>query len=88
MFATKIDNSEYRVRFFHGLKHTSAELFVDGSPVAVGYADLHPKDNFVKAIGRKIALQRALQEQPKEVRSKLWQKYWSISPTSKLNVAR
>jgi hypothetical protein len=57
-------------------------------PFAIGYADVHPKDHFIKAVGRKIALSRALKEftESKEERKQVWEKYWSLSSREKLDV--
>jgi hypothetical protein len=39
---------------------TTCNLFRDGDLVATGESNCHPKENFVKAMGRTIALGRAL----------------------------
>lgn len=53
----------------------------EGIVVFTGTALLHPKDNFNKAIGRKISLTRAIEDLPKTVRTQIWEKYHKLWPT-------
>jgi len=64
MFKIQLANREYRIKFHHSPNMTEAWIVDEQTktPYAIGYADLHPKDNFIKAVGRKIALSRALRE--------------------------
>lgn len=49
----------------------------DGERMFVGQAICHPKDQFCKAIGRKIALADAIRGLPKEERKTIWDEYHS-----------
>lgn len=56
------------------------EIYEDGELVALGTAQCSKQDQFVKAVGRKIALTRALKDGMfnKEYRTLIWNKYWSL----------
>jgi hypothetical protein len=90
MFTIELNNREYRVKFWHGNSTTEAWIVDEESkvPFAIGHADLHPSDPYVKAIGRKLALTRALNEftESREERREVWNKYWSMTSTAKLKV--
>ena len=47
----------------------------EGVEVSSGVANVHPKDNFNKEKGRKIALSRAIKTWDKEYRSQVWSEY-------------
>lgn len=36
------------------------------------------KDPFIRSVGRKLALSRAVEGMPKDMRTKIWDKYWSV----------
>jgi len=64
MYFVKINRREYQVRFRHSnavFRYTLCEIMRGDKVVAFGAAECHPKDNFCKNTGRKIALVRALQ---------------------------
>lgn len=90
MFKIELNNREYRIKFHHSPRLTEAWIVDEESkiPFAIGYADVHPKDSFVKAVGRKLALSRALREftESKSERKQVWDKYWSLSSRDKLSV--
>lgn len=46
----------------------------------VGSCHCHPNDQFSKKAGRKIALGRALQSVPRELRQPIWEAYFKICP--------
>jgi hypothetical protein len=46
-----------------------------GVPGLKGSAFTHPNDQFNKAVGRKIALKRALESLPRERRTLIWEAY-------------
>ncbi len=52
---------------------------VDGIPLRESYSYCHPKDNFCRETGRKLALKRALLahtvDQPREFRAAAWEVY-------------
>jgi len=58
-------------------KHTTAVLINPDDNVTIGYGEsiCNEVDNFNKSIGRKIALSRAINHLPKDVRSKIWEDY-------------
>ncbi len=64
MFFVKIKRREFQVRFRHENeyhRYTVCEIKHGYKTVAIGAAECHPKDNFCKETGRKLALARALQ---------------------------
>jgi len=64
MYFVKIKRREYQVRFRHSnvvFRYTICEIMRGDKIVASGAAECHPKDNFCKDTGRKLALSRALQ---------------------------
>lgn len=86
----KTPGSEYGdyfdASFFHGVdertgrQFTTVELFPSNPPLdyvdPFGRADCAFGDNFSKAQGRKIALRRAIQFMPRELRRQIWNEYW------------
>ena len=63
MYFVKIKRREYQVRFRHENRYhryTICEIKRGDRVVALGAAECHPKDNFCKNTGRKLALSRAL----------------------------
>ena len=49
-----------------------------------GFAFRYNKDHPRRSIGRKVALTNAIKSFPKEDRNTIWEKYFSLSPKSKL----
>lgn len=49
----------------------------DGKRTLVGQSICHPKDQFCKAIGRKVALADAIRGLSKETRKTIWDEYHS-----------
>lgn len=84
----KITSSEYGdyfdASFFHGVNERTGRRFtcVELTPEnceyvsAFGKADCALGDNFSKAQGRKIALQRAIRFIPRKLRRQIWNEYW------------
>lgn len=82
-----IGNTTYSVRFTHQNEQsdtdikprfTECKITVDGEQFSgVGYAKVHPKDNFCKEKGRKMALSRALDDSgfKKEDKVIFWNEY-------------
>ena len=46
------------------------------APVALGHAHQSPKDQYVRSVGRKISLTRAIKDFDKRERTKIWGMYW------------
>jgi hypothetical protein len=69
----------FRHEEFEGSRATICTV-VAGPPDApddsFGIAVTHPKDNFCRATGRKIALERAIGHWSKADRRLIWQAYW------------
>lgn len=64
MFFVKIKRREFQVRFRHENRYhryTTCRIMRGDVIVAEGMAICHPKDNFCRDTGRKLALARALQ---------------------------
>lgn len=84
----KTPGSEYGdyfdASFFHGedgrtgRRFTDLELIPENSDYCsrFGRADCALGDNFSKAQGRKIALRRAIQFMPRDLRRQIWNEYW------------
>lgn len=58
------------------LDTTAIVQFADGRNL-LGKAWCHESDNPCKEVGRKLALQRAIEDLPREEREKVWQHYFS-----------
>ncbi len=52
----------------------------------LGHALCSEADCFKKAVGRKLAMQRALRAWPKETRRRVWAAYWAVSKPQKAAV--
>ncbi len=59
----------------HPRRCSIAELSINGEPFTRGMAVCHPKDNFSKVRGRKIALAKALEPLDKLIRRAVWDTY-------------
>jgi len=64
----------YEVRFQHTVEGTRCSVERNGMEHQ-GKAHKHPKDHMHKAIGRKLALQRALKDIPRYERAAIWKDY-------------
>ena len=55
----------------------------DGQVIGTGQTSCHKNDRFVKAVGRKLALKRAMQDSDlsKDERQFLWLKYFQMTNT-------
>ena len=53
-------------------------------PSGLGIARRNPMDVFRKAVGRKLAFERAIGVFRRTLRAQLWKSYWSITPVSKV----
>ena len=85
-----IDGRDYSFKFQHNTgnttskKETSSQIergtvcrvFNEaGDQVTYGVSNVHPKDNFCKEKGRKIALSRAITSWDKSYREQVWNEY-------------
>ncbi len=59
---------------------TSCRVLYNGERIYYGETALHPKDNYCKEFGRKLALKRVLQTMgiSKEHRTLVWRKYFEV----------
>lgn len=71
--------------FFHGVDERTGRRFTDLKLIPekkVGYGPLFGRadcgfgDQFSKAQGRKIALRRAIEFMPRDLRRQIWNEYW------------
>ena len=53
---------------------TVAMVRLGGHLLTAGNTRVHPMDNFSRVAGRKVALRRALENVPREVRKQIWTK--------------
>lgn len=89
-----VDTTTYRVTFRHDSAAKSTECLIwhgtEGTDLyAVAFAFCHPKDNFARATGRKVAFAKALAmaEVPREQRRQFWQGYWQALEASRTTAA-
>ena len=83
-----IESSKYKIDFTYEREpYTNKPLNTiclvweeDNTVPLTGMASLHPMDNPVKEVGRKLALARAINLLPLEERKKVWQVYFSRKP--------
>lgn len=87
-----IDNQVIAVKFQHNQtgENKGTKCLItkgkesDGEFVAAGFALLHPKDNFCKEKGRRVALAKALRDTDfnKTQKASFWEAYrnWGINP--------
>jgi len=80
------EGSSFSIRFFHGTtkgtypmpttRYTLCRVFEGpaktGQVRCTGQADCHPNDMYCYETGRKLALARALEGQPKPFRTAVW----------------
>jgi hypothetical protein len=84
MFRVSLDDGRcVSVRFSHFTdplypKGTLCETAIDGQTADAALTQLHPKDNFCRATGRKVSLARAIAALPKAVRTAIWRRYWEV----------
>ena len=76
----KIDGRDYSFKFQHNTtgkeRGTVCRVFNEaGDQVIYGVSNVHPKDNFCKEKGRKIALSRAITSWDKVYREQVWSEY-------------
>lgn len=76
----KIDGRDYSFKFQHNTtgkeRGTVCRVFNEaGNQVIYGVSNVHPKDNFCKEKGRKIALSRAIKSWDKVYREQVWNEY-------------
>ena len=76
----KIDGRDYSFKFQHNTtgkeRGTVCRVFNEaGDQVIYGVSNVHPKDNFCKEKGRKIALSRAIASWDKNYREQVWNEY-------------
>ena len=75
-----IDGRDYSFKFMHNTigkeRGTVCRVFNEaGDQVTYGVSNVHPKDNFCKEKGRKIALSRAITSWDKSYREQVWNEY-------------
>ena len=87
----KIDGRDYSFKFQHNTGNSKGKLEKEdsqvergtvcrvfnevGDQVTYGVSNVHPKDNFCKEKGRKIALSRAIKSWDKDYREQVWNEY-------------
>ena len=82
----QLDNGQkFDVRFTHHLDspvpHTEVQIANcewDSTSYLLGAGLCHPNDQFNKAIGRKVALARAISGLPRETRTQIWKAYFAF----------
>ena len=76
------DGNEMELRFTHlqVLKRTVVSvLFSHGLHYFTATAQCNSDDNYNKAIGRKVALARAMRGSvPRDIRTQIWEAYWDF----------
>jgi len=84
MFRLATDSGELKVKFRHirdddprSRAQTDCYIFKDDVIEEVGITFCSLSDNFSRAVGRKIALTRAVKNLPKDLRTKIWHEYFS-----------
>ncbi len=87
MLKLEYDDREINVRFSHRAVDTEFEgerrctwaqvIFVDGNMQFNGKSTCHPRDNFSKSIGRKLALTNAMADFDRDLRKAVWQEYFN-----------
>lgn len=97
-----IEGKSYHLQFVYGIEpvdkqhsggkvdcRTIQAIFVDSGDVIIwtGKATCSPTDRFERAIGRKIALQRAIAELPRETRRSIWIQYHQLVSVNKAVIA-
>ena len=86
-----IDGRDYSFKFQHNTGNSKGKLEKEdsqvergtvcrvfneaGDQVTYGVSNVHPKDNFCKEKGRKIALSRAIASWDKNYREQVWNEY-------------
>ena len=86
-----IDGRDYSFKFQHNTGNSKGKLEKEdsqvergtvcrvlneaGDQVTYGVSNVHPKDNFCKEKGRKIALSRAISKWDKSYRTQVWNEY-------------
>ena len=82
-----VNDKEYHIRFYHHIEgekkttacHVLVNLLIYGFvDIGIGVAVCSHKDNFSRAVGRKIALSRAIRNcfPDKVVRKTVWRAVW------------
>lgn len=61
------------------VRHCSVPL------TGLGIARRNPHDVFKKAVGRKMAFQRAISALSRDLRQQLWSSYWTITPVARVS---
>lgn len=83
--ADKLGRRRVRARVHHGecVGKPCSKLYHEG------IATCSRRDFFVRSVGRKLALQKALANYAKEIRKGLWLAYWQLSrPPRSMNCSR
>lgn len=80
------NDSAVRLHFTHfqheNPRRTEVEIFdlgiSESYSIGQGVTYCHSTDQFCRAIGRKIALQRAIEHLPREARTQIWKAYFDF----------
>ena len=79
MFKTILGNKVFTVTWVHDVEHRQTMCFIESpnGQIYTGFARVHPEDKYVKAIGRKVSLAKALQNitSNKNIRKFFWDEY-------------
>ncbi len=85
MLRIEHNGMDINVRFSHRVVETELDgerrctwaqvIFLKTNSEFNGTATCHPKDNFSKAIGRKLALASAMRDFDRDVRKAVWEVY-------------
>jgi hypothetical protein len=77
MIKVNLNNQEYQISFHHDQfnKYTECKIITDNTYVALGYAYCRVGDNFNYAVGRKIALKKAISHFQRDDRKVFWESY-------------
>lgn len=87
MFEVEAFEGSFKIGFAYaepredGTKGRCTECYIEsGDDIISAYAYCHPEDAFNKAVGRKIALTRALRAWKfnKKLRTKIWKQYLTL----------
>lgn len=94
MIRFELDGKKYRIEWQHGWQETRCfvgpvdttkdnfDSLTENKDYFIGWAYLHPKDNFCKETGRKISLSKAIQGWSRAHRSVVWAAYHGRSARS------
>lgn len=87
----QIRGSSWEMQFLHGTafrpdgaaRICQCILTREDGKVLAETAFCHPKDQYSKKIGRKVAFWRAIKELPRDIRREFWAEYFRLMPGDK-----